>query len=150
MPPCFFQTAQTAQTAPVLYRIHYLPYLFIQKGINQYAFRMNQYSHRAAFSVLALGLAALALATLTMLGLAALTVWPVALASSRARLAKRALQALQAQACDWAGPARAVSAQVASALQSSIQGQFAFFRKPARRVSARAASAGLLTPLHLV
>jgi hypothetical protein len=62
---------------------------------------MNQYIYRAAFSVLALGLAALALATLTML-----TAWPVA------------------QARDWAGPAR--------------------------RVSAQAASAGLLTPLHLV
>ncbi len=65
---------------------------------------MNQYSHRAAFSVLALGLAALALATLAMLGLAALTVWPVALGSGSRRLASGS-----------AGPARRVSARAASA-----------------------------------
>lgn len=120
MPPCFFQTAQTAQTATVLYRIHVLPYVFIQKSINQYAFRMNQYGYRAAFSALALGLDALALATLGMLVLDALGVWPVALASGSTGLAAL----VPGLACDWAGPAS--------------------------RVSARAASAGLLTPLHLM
>lgn len=74
-----------------MYRIHVLQYVFIQKGINQYTYRMNQYSHRAAFSVLALGLAALALATLAMLVLTVLRVWPVALASGSTGLAKRAL-----------------------------------------------------------
>jgi len=66
---------------------------------------MNQYSNRAAFSVLVL---------------AALRVWPVALASGSTGLAAL----VPGLACDWAGPAS--------------------------RVSARAASAGLLTPLHLM